>query len=94
MSLIYKHCLVNIAATTATDGSIGFFFEKNPVLARPCRVSMKEKGIYEFVESSVWFDNTQRGPLNQELGWFRSSFWLLEYFISARHRYFGSAMSW
>jgi hypothetical protein len=38
MGNVYKNSLCNIAATAAPDGRTGCFLQRNPLLARPCRV--------------------------------------------------------
>jgi hypothetical protein len=38
MSNIYGSSTLNIAASGAQDGSVGFFFHRNPLLFQPCRV--------------------------------------------------------
>lgn len=65
MRSIYKNCLVNIAATAAVDGSIGCFFDRVPVFARPCRIRVKKECMHDFVASSTWLDSVNHAPLYQ-----------------------------
>jgi hypothetical protein len=64
MRLIYKNCLVNIAATGAEDGSMGFFFDRDPIFASPCRLKVKKTRTHDFVPSSVWLHDVNYAPLN------------------------------
>ena len=65
MRLIYKNCILNIAATAAQDSSIGCFFDRNTNIVRPCRIEITETGIYDFLSSNAWFDDVISAPLNQ-----------------------------
>lgn len=38
MGKVYKNALCNIAATGASDSSIGCFWDRNPLLAQPCKI--------------------------------------------------------
>jgi hypothetical protein len=64
MRLIYRIYLVNIVTTTAADGSIGCFFDRDPIFASPCRLRVEKTTVHDFVPS-VWQDWVIYAPLNK-----------------------------
>jgi Heterokaryon incompatibility protein (HET) len=72
MGDIYKNSLCNIAATAAPDGRTGCFLERNPLLARTCRVSIESlpgpvpnSGLYDLVPQRFWEHGVTGAPLHQ-----------------------------
>lgn len=75
MGNVYKNSLCNIAATAAPDGHTGCFLERNPLLARTCRVrieglpgSAPDSHIYDLVRGNIWQNGIDFAPLIQR-GW-------------------------
>lgn len=64
MRLIYRNCILNIAAAAAEDGSMGCFFDRDPNIVRPCRIRIAESGFYDFAVSNVWSSNILNVSLN------------------------------
>jgi hypothetical protein len=97
MGDIYAGGLCNLAATAATaapDGRTGCFVNRNPVLARSCRVYIDEEsyvrsckferpGLYEFVDLDLWSNGILKAPLGRR-GWV-----LQERFMARRALHFG-----
>jgi hypothetical protein len=74
MGEIYKNFVCNIAATAALDGRTGCFLQRNPLLARVCRVEIESlpgaylrPGFYDLVPQSLWRDHVENAPLNQRV---------------------------
>jgi hypothetical protein len=71
MGNIYKNGLCNIAATAANDGQTGLFFQRNPLLAQRCRISIKSlpsflrPGLYDLFQQYLWDNSVSEAPLNQ-----------------------------
>lgn len=69
MGKVYKNALCNIAATGATDSSIGCFCDRNPLLAQPCQIEFQWdlplKGSFYCVDASLWPKNIGEAPLNR-----------------------------
>jgi hypothetical protein len=85
MDLVYSNSTCNIAATAAEDSSVGCFFERNPLLAQPCRVKIdsfpgpvSDSGQYHLVQEALFFNSIDNQPLNWR-GWV-----LQEQFLSPR----------
>lgn len=69
MGKVYKNALCNIAATGASDSSIGCFWDRNPLLAQPCKIEFQWdlplKGSFYCVDASLWPKNIGEAPLNR-----------------------------
>lgn len=72
MGKVYQNALCNIAATGASDSSVGCFWERNPLLAQACKVDiaweLPLEGTYYCVDGSLWPRNVGEAPLNRR-GW-------------------------
>lgn len=72
MGKVYQNALCNIAATGASDSSIGCFWDRNPLLAQVCKVhltwELPFKGSYYCLDGSLWPRNIGEAPLNRR-GW-------------------------
>lgn len=72
MGNVYQNALCNIAATGASDSSGGCFWDRNPLLARACKVDftweLPLQGSYYCVDGSLWPKNVGEAPLNRR-GW-------------------------
>lgn len=67
MQNVYKHSFLNIAATSASDGSFGCFVERNSLLVQPCEVEAGwdwGPGNYYLYDSAFWRHGMTRAPLN------------------------------
>jgi hypothetical protein len=85
MGLVYSNSTCNLAATAAEDSSTGCFFERNPLLAQPCRVKIdsfpglvSDSGEYDLVPKALFNNSIELQPLNRR-GWV-----LQEQFLSPR----------
>ena len=73
MGHVYQNGLCNIAATGAPDGTGGCFMERDPVLARKCRVRVDKllskfklkPGLYDLVPKNLWENGLSNAPLNR-----------------------------
>jgi hypothetical protein len=81
----YKNALCNIAATAASDGRVGCFFNRNPLLVQNFRLHIDSfrghpstTGLYGFVDGNFWGRNVDNAPLN------RRAWVLQEQFLSPR----------
>lgn len=64
---VYKNSYVNIAATGASNDSLGCFAERNALLVQPCKVDAKwdwGPGNYYLYDSTFWRHGVTRAPLN------------------------------
>ena len=88
MGTVYKYAFCNIAATGATDSKIGCFWDRNPLLVRPCRIDMSWAlpltGDFYCVDRSLWTKNVGEAPLN------RRAWVAQERLLSPRILHFGS----
>ena len=64
IGLVYSNATCNIAATAAEDSSAGCFFERNPLLAQPCRAKIdsfpgpvSDSDQYHLVPQSLFFNS-------------------------------------
>ncbi len=64
MSQVYSGSYCNIAATAASDGSRGLFFERDTKLIRPIKVMMRNT-FYNIVDGGLWVRNVEQAPLNR-----------------------------
>jgi hypothetical protein len=91
MSKVYRHCFINIAATGASDGTKGCYWERDPVTIPPTEVSIQWSNslqsnsmVYHVVpEPHIWARKLIDQPLNQR-GWV-----LQERILSPRVLHFG-----
>lgn len=69
MGKVYKNALCNIAATGASNSSIGCFWNRNPLLAQPCRIQFQWDlpldGSFYCIDASLWPKNIGEAPLNR-----------------------------
>ncbi|RMZ80440.1 hypothetical protein DV737_g3003, partial [Chaetothyriales sp. CBS 132003] len=67
MDRIYSEAVLNIAATGATDDTVGLIAERNVMALQPCVVSVQglgiEDGVYKCLRSTVWQDLIDSSPL-------------------------------
>jgi hypothetical protein len=88
MGKVYQNALCNIAATGASDSSVGCFWDRNPLLAQVCRVDLTWelplKGSYHCLDGSLWPRNIGEAPLNRR-GWVAQ-----ERILSPRILHFGA----
>ena len=71
MGSVYQNANCNIAATAASNGTLGCFQTRDPLLAQPCRVRFDKelkkfglkKGIYDFVLRTLWEHGLSEAPL-------------------------------
>jgi hypothetical protein len=99
---VYSYALCNIAATGASDGSVGLFFERDLTACCPFWVCTNWRlqdivtenplypaRIYELFPSDQWTFDLEWGPLNQRA-------WVMqERFLSTRVMHFsGSQLFW
>lgn len=75
MGDVYKNALCNIAATAAPDGRTGCFLERNPLLARTCRLRIEglpgpapKSQVYDLARGDFWKQGISAAPLIQR-GW-------------------------
>jgi hypothetical protein len=85
MDLAYSNANCNLAATAAENSSTGCFFERNSLLAQPCRVKIDSfpgpvsvSSEYDLVPRGLFYHNIEHQPLNRR-GWV-----LQEQFLSPR----------
>jgi hypothetical protein len=85
MDLVYSNATCNLAATAAKDSHTGCIFDRNPLLAQPCRVKIdsfpnlvSEPGLYDMVPQALFYNSIDLQPLNRR-GWV-----LQEQFLSPR----------
>jgi hypothetical protein len=72
MGEIYKHCLVNIAATASKDSEGGLFFDRNPTTVQPLQVTSRfpphdlsqPAQHYDVVMSDMYDSAVGTAPLN------------------------------
>jgi hypothetical protein len=70
MASVYAFSSLNIAATAATDGRVGCFFDRDVARVQRCRVKALVDGrekVYDCVEDS-WDRDIEQAPLNSR-GW-------------------------
>lgn len=88
MGRVYQHALCNIAATAASESSVGCFWDRNPLLAQVCKVDLTwelpVKGSYYCLDGSLWPRNIGEAPLNRR-GWV-----VQERILSPRILHFGA----
>lgn len=88
MGMVYQNAFCNIAATGASDGSVGCFWDRNPLLAQVCKVDLTWelplKGVYYCLDGSLWPRNVGEAPLNRR-GWV-----VQERILSPRILHFGA----
>jgi hypothetical protein len=72
MGDVYKNALCNIAATAAPDGDTGCFLERNPLLARTCRLRIEglpgpapKSQVYDLARDHFWRQAISEAPLIQ-----------------------------
>jgi hypothetical protein len=70
MQHVYSNSYLNIAATSAPDGRLGCFQNRNPLLINPCEIELSwvrrtkpEKRV--FSDTNSWMEVFAREPLNQ-----------------------------
>lgn len=73
MRNVYRNCLVNIAASRATDATKGLYTERNPKQIKPARIDNKGNGSIpsgqlHLVHHTISEHGWQRAPLNTR-GW-------------------------
>ena len=72
MGKVYQHAFCNIAATGASDSSVGCFWDRNPLLAQVCKIDLTWelplKGNFYCLDGSLWPRNVGEAPLNRR-GW-------------------------
>ncbi|KAH9211719.1 heterokaryon incompatibility protein-domain-containing protein, partial [Leptodontidium sp. 2 PMI_412] len=75
MGDVYKNALCNIAATAAPDGRTGCFLERNPLLARTCRLRIEglpgpapKSQVYDLARGDFWKQGISAAPLIRR-GW-------------------------
>ncbi|KAK6434741.1 hypothetical protein LTR95_009069 [Oleoguttula sp. CCFEE 5521] len=92
MSHIYAQSLLNIAATSAVDGSGGLFRVKDMDLIAPCVIkatwSGHRAGSYMCIDQSAWQRRIESAPLNKRAWVFQ------ERLLSARTVHFARDMVW
>ena len=88
MGRVYQNALCNIAATAASDSSVGCFLDRNPLLAQVCRVDLTWelplRGSYYCLDGSLWPRSIGEAPLNRR-GWV-----VQERILSPRILHFGA----
>lgn len=88
MRNVYKYAFCNIAATGAADSTVGCFWDRNPLLVRPCKVDitwdLPLTGSHYCVDRSLWTKNVGEAPLN------RRAWVAQERLLSPRILHFGS----
>jgi Heterokaryon incompatibility protein (HET) len=87
MSKVYTNSACNISATGASDGSIGLFFDRNPLAIQPFRARFlgnQAKGSFYLVNPSLWADEVDYSPLN------RRAWVVQERLLSPCNLHFGS----
>ena len=73
MGSVYQNGFCNIAATAAPDGGTGCFMERDPNLARKCRIRINatlskfrlKPDQYDLVPQKLWEDGLSSAPLLQ-----------------------------
>jgi hypothetical protein len=82
---VYSNATCNLAATTADDSGAGCFYERNPLLAQPCRVNIdsfpgpvSESCQYDLIPQALFYNSIDLQSLNRR-GWV-----LQEQFLSPR----------
>jgi hypothetical protein len=90
MGDVYKNALCNIAATAAPNGHTGCFLERNPLLARTCRLRIEglpglapKSQVYDLTRVDFWKQAISAAPLIQR-AWF-----LQERILAPRVIHFG-----
>jgi hypothetical protein len=85
MDSVYSNATCNLAATTADDSGAGCFYERNPLLAQPCRVNIdsfpgpvSESCQYDLIPQALFYNSIDLQSLNRR-GWV-----LQEQFLSPR----------
>jgi hypothetical protein len=71
MGSVYQNGMCNIGATAASNGTVGCFSERDPLLAQPCRVKIEKdlkkfklkKGTYNLVPKKLWDAGLSEAPL-------------------------------
>lgn len=96
---VYSHAICNVAATGASDGSVGLFFKRDSTLHCPFWVQMDglswnswdpksyayPAGIYALLPIDAWEDDLEFGPLNHRA-------WVLqERLLSTRVMHFSAS---
>ncbi|KAI0385026.1 heterokaryon incompatibility protein-domain-containing protein [Hypomontagnella monticulosa] len=61
---VYQHSECNIAATASQEPTEGCFYDRNPMVVSPLRITIKHRR-YIIYDSSEWFHNIERAPLNK-----------------------------
>jgi hypothetical protein len=88
MRSVYKSAWGTIAATGASDSSIGCFFERDPEVLRPFKISVSWNDygprVYYCFPSEIWIDGVGKAPLNKR-AWVQQ-----ERLLSRRVLHFGS----
>jgi hypothetical protein len=67
MGQVYTNSACNISATGASDGSVGLFFDRNPLVIQPFRARFhgsQANGSFYLVNPSLWADGVDYSPLN------------------------------
>jgi hypothetical protein len=87
ISKVYTNSACNISATGASDGSIGLFFDRNPLAIQPFRARFlgnQVKGSFYLVNPSLWANEVDYSPLN------RRAWVVQERLLSPCNLHFGS----
>jgi Heterokaryon incompatibility protein (HET) len=87
MSQVYTNSACNISATSASDGSVGLFFDRNPLIIQPFRTRFhgsQVNGSFYLVNLSLWADGVDYSALN------RRAWVVQERLLSPCNLHFGS----
>jgi len=86
MGDVYKNSVCTIAASAASNGDVGCFFQRDIHLIKPCRIrNVSSSGVEEFycMDRDIWKSEIEAAPLNYR-GWV-----LQELLLSPRTLHFG-----
>jgi hypothetical protein len=91
MGDVYKNSACTIAASAASSGDVGCFFNRDPHLIEPCKIQNHslqylDEGYY-CMDNDIWEEEIERAPLNYR-GWV-----LQELLLSTRTLHFGGTRS-
>jgi len=93
MSTVYSGSQLNLAATSARNGTEGYFRDRNPSLVQPCKVRARTtghgEGLFDCVDLNIWKKGVEESPLGLR-GWV-----LQERVLAPRTLHFGETqMFW
>jgi hypothetical protein len=93
MSAVYGGSLINIAASGASNGSIGCFFKRENTWRCQIEVVMNDKGkLYDVVPLLMYEERLVQTPLGKRGGRCKREYCLDEICFSPLQRYFGNVI--